>query len=80
MKKSLIIIAVAGLLLTGCLPVKKIDETKTTGEPNNSPVIEVKDNSLEELEKEADQLKVEDLKVEDFDKDLDNLEVDINQL
>lgn len=71
--KKIIILAAAGLLLAGCLPINKPDETKTIGEPETTKVQQ--EESLDELEKE-----VNDTQVEDFDGEIKNLDQDINQL
>lgn len=76
MKKIILLIG-AGLLLSGCLLNKKVDETKTTGTPETikaSPSATTED-SLETIEAETDKIEWEN-----FDKDLNNLDQDINQL
>jgi hypothetical protein len=77
--KKLIILAVLGILLTGCLP-QKPDETKTVGQPDFTPPpaateAEVTNESLEAINTEADKLELEN-----FDQDLNSLDADINQL
>lgn len=73
--KKIISIAILSLFLTGC-GLQKTDETKTTGKPNIvKETTQIKDESLEGLEKEINQTEIED-----FDTDINTLDQDINQL
>lgn len=70
--KKILILAIFSLILTGCLPIKKTDETKTQAEPENIR------QTAPTASPNNDDLTVPEL--EDFDQEVQNLDKSINQL
>lgn len=74
--KKIIFMAVISLLLTACLPIKKTDETKTVGKTEiTRESTQTETESLEDLEKAANETEIEN-----FDQEIQALDKDINQL